>query len=35
MRSDFTASLAQITAEKGLQKDELMEMVEAAMAAAY
>src|SRR5688572_8686120 len=35
MRSDFSASLAQITAEKGLQKDELIEMVEAAMAAAY
>lgn len=35
MRSDFSASLAQITAEKGLQKDELIDMVEAAMAAAY
>ena len=35
MRSDFAASLAQITAEKGLQRDELIEMVEAAMAAAY
>src|SRR5919199_866297 len=35
MRSDFAASLAQLTAEKGLQKDELIEMVEAAMAAAY
>src|SRR6266508_5607583 len=35
MRSDFAASLAQLTAEKGLQKDELIDMVEAAMAAAY
>jgi N utilization substance protein A len=35
MRSDFTASLAQITAEKGLQKEELIEMVEAAMVSAY
>jgi N utilization substance protein A len=35
MRSDFSASLAQITAEKGLQKDELIEMVEAAMVSAY
>src|ERR671932_736645 len=35
MRSDFSASLAQLTAEKGLQKDELIDMVEAAMAAAY
>ena len=35
MRSDFMASLAQLTAEKGLQRDELIEMVEAAMAAAY
>ena len=35
MRSDFSASLAQLTAEKGLQKDELIEMVEAAMVSAY
>jgi N utilization substance protein A len=35
MRSDFAASLAQLTAEKGLQKDELIEMVEAAMVSAY
>ena len=34
-RSDFTASLAQLTAEKGLQKDELIDMVEAAMVSAY
>jgi N utilization substance protein A len=35
MRSDFSASLAQLTAEKGLQKDELIDMVEAAMVSAY
>jgi N utilization substance protein A len=35
MRSDFAASLAQISAEKGLQKDELIEVVEAAMVSAY
>jgi len=35
MRSDFAAALAQITAEKSLNKDELMEMVEAAMVSAY
>jgi N utilization substance protein A len=35
MRSDFAASLAQLTAEKGLQKDELIDMVEAAMVSAY
>jgi transcription termination/antitermination protein NusA len=35
MRSDFAASLAQLTAEKGLHKDELIEMVEAAMVSAY
>ncbi len=35
MRSDFAASLAQLTAEKGLQKEELIEMVEAAMVSAY
>jgi transcription termination/antitermination protein NusA len=35
MRSDFSASLAQLTAEKGLQKDELIEMVESAMVSAY
>jgi N utilization substance protein A len=35
MRSDFSASLAQLTAEKGLQKDELLQMVEAAMVSAY
>src|SRR5918911_1315541 len=35
MRSDFAASLAQLTAEKGLQKDELLDMVQAAMVSAY
>src|SRR5438874_7992062 len=35
MRSDFAASLAQLTAEKGLQKDELIDMIEAAMVSAY
>src|SRR5689334_13629083 len=35
MRSDFSASLAQLTAEKGLNKDELIDMVEAAMVSAY
>ena len=35
MRSDFSASLAQLTAEKGLQKDELIEMVQDAMVSAY
>ena len=35
MRSDFAASLAQLTAEKGLGRDDLMVMVEAAIASAY
>src|SRR5438034_7809865 len=35
MRSDFAASLDQLTAEKGLQKDELIDMIEAAMVSAY
>ncbi len=35
MRSDFAASLAQLTAEKGLGRDDLMVMVEAAVASAY
>lgn len=35
MRTDFSASLAQLTAEKGLQKEELLEMVEAALVSAY
>ena len=35
MRSDFAASLAQLTAEKGLGREDLMGMVEAAIASAY
>ena len=35
MRSDFAASLAQLTAERGLNKDDLLNMVEVAIASAY
>lgn len=35
MRNDFSAAIAQITAEKGLPRDEILNMIEGAMVSAY